>query len=83
VSHTQKWKVACPKLHRVQETARAKKQGQFISLATYGLSMNEAKTWLIRLGRHWPGDGKKSETFDFLGLTHIAGKSGLFMNNPD
>jgi len=36
--------------------------------------MNEAKTRLIRFGRKWPSKGEKSETFDFLGLTHIAGK---------
>jgi len=33
VSHTQKWKVTCPKLQRVQEKAQANKQEQFTSLA--------------------------------------------------
>ena len=32
---------------------------------------------LVRFGRRWTGQdgGPKSETFEFLGLTHIAGKS--------
>jgi len=44
------------------------------SLADYGLALNQAKTRLIRFGRHWPGRGIKPETFDFLGFTHIVGK---------
>lgn len=44
------------------------------SLAAYGLEFNQAKTRLLRFGRHWPQRGQKSESFDFLGLTHIAGK---------
>lgn len=44
------------------------------SLAAYGLSLNEAKTRLVRFGRAWPKRGNKSESFDFLGFTHIAGK---------
>jgi group II intron reverse transcriptase/maturase len=43
------------------------------SLARYGLEMNVAKTRLLGFGRHPPGGGK-SESFDFLGFTHIAGK---------
>jgi group II intron reverse transcriptase/maturase len=57
-----------------EEDAHALKAVLETSLADYGLSMNEAKTRLIRFGRSWPGKGEKSETFDFLGLTHIAGK---------
>jgi len=57
-----------------EEDAHALRAVLESSLADYGLSMNEAKTRLIRFGRHWPSDGKQSETFDFLGLTHIAGK---------
>lgn len=45
------------------------------SLADYGLALNQAKTRLIRFGRHWPERGIKPETFDFLGFTHIAGQS--------
>ncbi len=46
-------------------------------LREYGLTLNRDKTRLERFGRHWTGkDGKaKSETFEFLGFTHIAGKS--------
>ena len=43
------------------------------SLADYGLALNQAKTRLIRFGRHWPDRGIKPETFDFLGFTHIVG----------
>ena len=52
-------------------------------LREYGLTLNRDKTQLVRFGRHWTGqDGKpKSETFEFLGFTHIAGKSrrGLYL----
>ena len=41
-------------------------------LKEYGLELNEEKTRVIRFGRKWGGPG--SETFDFLGFTHIAGK---------
>ncbi len=57
-----------------EEDAHALRAVLETSLAEYGLSMNEAKTRLIRFGRGWPGEGNQSETFDFLGLTHIAGK---------
>jgi len=57
-----------------EEDEHALKSVLVASLAGYGLSMNEAKTRLIRFGRSWPSKGEKSETFDFLGLTHIAGK---------
>ncbi|WP_419640442.1 reverse transcriptase domain-containing protein, partial [Thiolapillus sp.] len=36
--------------------------------------LNEAKTHLRRFGRNSSRGGGRSETFDFLGLTHIAGK---------
>ena len=51
-----------------EEYAHALKAVLETSLADYGLSMNEAKTRLIRFGRSWPSKGEKSETFDFLGL---------------
>ena len=46
-------------------------------LREYGLTLNRDKTRLVRFGRCWTGKdgGPKSETFEFLGLTHIAGKS--------
>jgi hypothetical protein len=45
------------------------------TLQAYGLSLNEAKTRLLRFSRHDPPRGPgRSETFDFLGLTHIAGR---------
>lgn len=40
-------------------------------LAAHGLSVNTDKTRLLRFGR-----GGDSDTFDFLGFTHIAGKDG-------
>ena len=44
--------------------------------AGFGLELNRDKTRLIRFGRHWDGDGRpKSESFDFLGFTHYAGRS--------
>lgn len=56
-------------------------------LGQFGLSLNEEKTRLIEFGRYATerraerGEGK-SETFDFLGFTHISGRSrdnGRFM----
>lgn len=45
------------------------------TLSAYGLSLNEAKTQLVRFSRHDPPSGPgRSGTFDFLGLTHIAGR---------
>ena len=46
-------------------------------LQEYGLTLNRDKTRLVRFGRQWTGKdgGPKSETFEFLGFTHIAGKS--------
>ena len=45
-------------------------------LRSHKLTLNRDKTQLYRFGRHGQkkGPGKKSETFDFLGLTPIAGK---------
>jgi group II intron reverse transcriptase/maturase len=45
------------------------------NLRCYGLELNKAKTKLIRFGRRYPPKGPgKSESFDFLGLTHFVGK---------
>jgi len=52
------------------------------NLQRYGLELNEAKTKLHRFGRDYPDKGAgKSESFDFLGLTHYAGKdrSGRYL----
>lgn len=43
------------------------------SLERYGLELNVAKTRLLPFGRNPPGGGK-SETFGFLGFSHIAGQ---------
>ena len=45
-------------------------------LREYGLALNRDKTRLIRVGRYWQNNekGGRPETFDFLGLTHIAAK---------
>jgi group II intron reverse transcriptase/maturase len=54
-------------------------------LGKFGLRLNEAKTRLIEFGRFAAGNAarqnRKPETFDFLGLTHICGRSrtGRFM----
>lgn len=45
------------------------------ALSAYGLSLNEAKTRLVRFGRRNPPNGPgRSDSFDFLGFTHIAGR---------
>lgn len=45
-------------------------------LREFGLILNREKTRLLRFGRNWQDNenGLRSETFDFLGLTHIAAK---------
>lgn len=44
-------------------------------LQEHGLQVNEGKTKLLRFGKGSDGSGGGSETFDFLGFTHIAGRS--------
>jgi len=43
----------------------------------FGLKLHPEKTRLIKFGRRWvegnKGGGRKPDTFDFLGFTHIAG----------
>lgn len=59
--------------HRADAEALREALGEH--LRHYGLEMNEAKTTLIRFGRNCaPGGSGKSGSFDFLGMTHIAGK---------
>jgi len=44
-------------------------------LKEYGLKLNREKTRMLRFGRYWQKpEESKSETFDFLGFTHIAGR---------
>lgn len=47
---------------------------------TFGLELNEDKTRLLRFGRYAEGQQRergegKPSTFDFLGFTHVGGKS--------
>jgi len=59
-----------------EEDAQALRACLERSLAAYGLSLHPDKTRLLRFGRRWQDPrGPRSETFDFLGLTHMAGKS--------
>ncbi len=44
-------------------------------LQEHGLKVNENKTKLLRFGKGSDGGGGGSEPFDFLGFTHIAGRS--------
>lgn len=54
--------------------AEALQEALEANLERYGLEINQAKTGLIRFGRnHPPKGGGRSESFDFLGLTHYVG----------
>jgi len=57
---------------RVQQALRGR-------LARCGLSLNEEKTRLLEFGRFASGNmarqNRRPDTFDFLGFTHICGKS--------
>lgn len=44
-------------------------------LSKYGLKMNEDKTKLVRFSKKEQKQGRKQETFDFLGFTFYYGKS--------
>ena len=45
-------------------------------LLKFGLRLNDTKTKLIRFGREAKGsDGGKPESFNFLGFTHVCGKT--------
>ena len=58
-----------------ERDARELLEGLTLQLELHGLKLNSEKTRLIRYGSRWnSGKGEKSETFNFLGLTHIAGK---------
>ena len=63
--------IACER----QDDAKELLEALDARLKRYGLSLNREKTRLIRFGGRWNGSGgARSETFDFLGFTHIAGK---------
>ena len=63
--------IACEHL-RDAEVLRETLEGR---LQGHGLEVNESKTKLLRFGKGSDGGGGESKTFDFLGFTHIAGKS--------
>lgn len=58
-----------------EDDAQALRRVLEASLAQYGLNLHPEKTRLRRFGRCWQQHGPKPQTFDFLGLTHIAGRS--------
>lgn len=59
--------------------ARAMREALATRLASFGLQLHPDKTRVIRFGRFAQSDsakdGRKPETFDFLGFTHICAKS--------
>ena len=58
-----------------EKDARELLAGLTLQLELHGLKLNSEKTRLIRFGSRWNSrKGEESETFNFLGLTHIAGK---------
>ncbi|MGO9836754.1 MAG: reverse transcriptase domain-containing protein, partial [Polyangiaceae bacterium] len=63
-----------------EQDARAMRTAMAERLATFGLELHPDKTRVLRFGRYAHTDGKRDgrtrpETFDFLGFTHIAGKT--------
>jgi group II intron reverse transcriptase/maturase len=62
-----------------RDDAEAFQRALAVRLAQFGLTLNPAKTRLLEFGR-FAADraarrARKPETFDFLGLTHICGRS--------
>ena len=59
--------------------ARAMREALAARLTSFGLELHPDKTRVIRFGRFAQSecakDGRKPETFDFLGFTHICGRS--------
>jgi RNA-directed DNA polymerase len=68
-----------------EQDARAMREALAERLANFGLELHPDKTRVMRFGRFALEDeqrrGRRPETFDFLGLTHIVGKSrgGAFL----
>ncbi len=63
-----------------ESDARAMRAALAERLAKFGLELHPDKTRVIRFGRFARGDcmkkdGRKPETFDFLGFTHICGRT--------
>ena len=63
-----------------EQDARAMRAALAARLAKFGLELHPDKTRVLRFGRYAHKDCKRDgrtrpETFDFLGLTHIAGKA--------
>lgn len=59
-----------------EEDARQVSELLRARLLKFGLRLNEQKTKLIRFGRGAKGPGNgKTESFDFLGFTHVCGKT--------
>lgn len=59
--------------------ARAMEEALASRMARFGLELHPDKTRIVRFGRYarenCAKEGRKPETFDFLGFTHISGKS--------
>lgn len=64
---------------RYEEDARAMHDDLSARLAKFGLELHPDKSWVLRFGRFARKEaerrGRKPETFDFLGFTHISGTS--------
>lgn len=63
-----------------EEDARAMHEALALRLAKFGLELHPDKTRIIRFGRFASADAvrdgrAKPETFDFLGFTHLCGRS--------
>jgi RNA-directed DNA polymerase len=63
-----------------EQDARAMRAAMAERLAKFGLELHPEKTRVLRFGRYAVKDSERDgrtrpETFDFLGFTHIAGKS--------
>ena len=63
-----------------EEDARAMHEALALRLASFGLELHPEKTRVIQFGRFAEADRKRAglarpETFDFLGFTHICGRS--------
>src|SRR5215203_607551 len=63
-----------------EQDARAMRTALAERLAKFSLELHPEKTRVIRFGRYAHKDcvrdgRKRSETFDFLGFTHIAGQA--------
>ena len=65
---------------QLEQDARAMRTAMAERLAQFGLELHPDKTRVLRFGRYARKDSERDgrlrpETFDFLGFTHIAGRS--------